>query len=64
MRTNIAGFNVKPECYDEIYNLLKNPIIIPSQTLDRRPFASAASASGIEANIDISLSNATNITVT
>ena len=63
MRTNIAGFNVKSECYDEIYNLLKNPIIIPSQTLDRRPFASAPSASGIEANADIALSNATNITV-
>ena len=27
MRTNIAGFNVKPECYDRIYNLLKQPII-------------------------------------
>ena len=63
MRTNIAGFNVKPECYDEIYNLLKVPMIVPSQTLDRRPFASAPSASGIEANIDIALNNATNITV-
>ena len=63
MRTNIAGFNLKPECHSQIYQLLKTPIIIPSQTLDRRIFASAAKANGIDANIDIALSNATNITV-
>ena len=63
MRTNIAGFNIKPECHSQIYQLLKTPIIIPSQTLDRRIFASAAKANGIDANIDIALSNATNITV-
>ena len=63
MRTNISGFNLKPECHSQIYQLLKTPIIIPSQTLDRRIFASAAKANGIDANIDIALSNATNITV-
>ena len=63
MRTNIAGFNLKPECHSQIYQLLKTPIIIPSQTLDRRIFASAATSNGIDANIDIALSNATNITV-
>ena len=63
MRTNIAGFNLKTECHRQIHQLLQTPIIIPSQTLDRRPFASAASANGIDANIDIALSNATNITV-
>ena len=63
MRTNIAGFNLKPECHSQIYQLLKTPIIIPSQTLDRRIFASAAKANGIDVNIDIALSNATNITV-
>ena len=63
MRTNIAGFNIKPECHSQIYQLLKTPIIIPSQTLDRRIFASAATSNGIDANIDIALSNATNITV-
>ena len=63
MRTNISGFNLKPECHSQIYQLLKTPIIIPSQTLDRRIFASAATSNGIDANIDIALSNATNITV-
>ena len=63
MRTNIAGFNLKPECHAQIHQLLQTPIIIPSQTLDRRPFASAATSNGIDANIDIALSNATNITV-
>ena len=63
MSTNIAGFNVKPDCYEQIYSLLKEPIIVPSQTLDRRQFPSAASSNGINANIDIALSNATNITV-
>ena len=63
MRTNISGFNLKPECHSQIYQLLKTPIIIPSQTLDRRIFASAATSNGIDANIDSALSNATNITV-
>ena len=63
MRTNIAGFNVKPECYDELYNLLKTPIIIPSQTLEKRLFPIAASSQGIDATTDIALNNVTNITV-
>ena len=28
MRTNIAGFNVKPECYDEIYNSLQATFLL------------------------------------
>ena len=63
MRTNIAGFDVKPETLESIKDLLREPMIIPSQTLDRRHFASAARANGIDATTDIALNNATNITV-
>ena len=64
MRTNIAGFNIKPDCLAGLRSYLShNAILIPSQTLDRRHFASAARATGIDATTDISLSNATNITI-
>ena len=63
MRSNIAGFELKPECLEGLRNFLRTPLIIPSQTLDRRHFASAARANGIDATTDISLNNATNITV-
>ena len=63
MRTNIAGFNVKPHVLEQLQGLLQQPIIIPSQTLDRRHFPNAAGANGIDTTTDISLNSATNITV-
>ena len=63
MRTNIAGFAVKPHVMDQLRQLLQRPIIIPSQTLDRRHFPNAAGANGIDTTTDISLNSATNITV-
>ncbi len=63
LRTNIAGFNVKPDVLEHIRDLLRTPILIPSQTLDRRHFAQAAKPNGIDATTDIALNNVTNITV-
>ena len=64
MRTNIAGFNIKPDCLAGLRSYLShNAILIPSQTHERRQFASAARSTGIDATTDISLSNATNITI-
>ncbi len=63
MRTNIAGFNAKPQVLEQLRSLLQVPIIIPSQTLDRRHFPNAAGANGIDTTTDISLNSATNITV-
>ncbi len=63
MRTNIAGFNVKPEVLESIRSLLQTPMIIPSQTLDRRHFAQTPRSTGIDTTTDIALNNATNITV-
>ena len=63
MRTNIAGFAVKPHVMEQLRQLLQTPIIIPSQTLDRRHFPNAAGANGIDTTTDISLNSATNITV-
>ncbi len=63
MRTNIAGFNVKPEVLSGIENTLRSPVLIPSQTLDRRHFAQTAKSTGIDTTTDIALNNASNITV-
>lgn len=63
MRTNIAGFAVKPQVMNQLKQLLQKPIIIPSQTLDRRHFPNAAGANGIDTTTDIALNSATNITV-
>ncbi len=63
MRTNIAGFNVKPDVLASIRELLQTPILIPSQTLDRRYFAGSAKPNGIDTTTDIALNNVTNITV-
>ncbi len=63
MRTNIAGFNVKPEVLNGIASLLQTPVLIPSQTLDRRHFAQSPRSTGLDTTTDIALNNATNITV-
>ncbi len=63
MRTNIAGFAVKPHVLDQLRQLLQTPIIIPSQTLDRRHFPNAAGPNGIDTTTDIALNSCTNITV-
>ena len=63
MRTNIAGFAVKPHVIEQLRQLLQRPIIIPSQTLDRRHFPNAAGANGVDTTTDIALNSVTNITV-
>ncbi len=63
MRTNIAGFAVKARVLEQLRQLLQKPVVIPSQTLDRRHFPNAAGANGIDTTTDISLNSATNITV-
>ena len=63
LRTNIAGFAVKTHVMDQLRQLLQTPIIIPSQTLDRRHFPNAAGPNGIDTTTDISLNSVTNITV-
>lgn len=63
IRTNIAGFNVKTDVLNAIKELLRSPILIPSQTLDRRYFAQTAKPNGVDTTTDIALNNVTNITV-
>ena len=63
-RTNCAGFGVKPEVMKGLYEILKNPIIIPSQELTREIFeGSAKGNSGLDVSKSIPLRNATNITL-
>ena len=64
MRTNIAGFNVKPEVLSSIHSLLsERPIIVPSQDLERRPYQQSALANGFDGTIDAVLQSTTSITV-
>ena len=63
MRTTIGGFGVKPHVMEQLRQLLQKPIIIPSQSLDRRHFPNAAGPNGIDTTTDIALNSVTNITV-
>ncbi len=63
MRTNIAGFAVKPHVMEQLTTLLQKPVIIPSQMLDRRHFPNAAGPNGLDTTTDIALNSVTNITV-
>ena len=64
LRTNIAGFDIKPEVGIKLHEYLSShTIMIPSQTFERRYFPTKASANGIDATTDLLLNNTTNITV-
>lgn len=63
MRTNIAAFNVKPGVLDSLRGLSSPPILIPSQTLDRRYLAGSARPNGIQTTTDIAVNHVTNITI-
>ena len=64
MRTNIAGFNVRPEVLESIHSLVSSsPIIVPSQDLERRPYQQSALANGFDGTIDAVLQSTTSITV-
>ncbi len=63
-RTNCAGFGVKPDVMEGLYETLKTPIIVPSQELTREIFeGSAKGNSGLDVSKSIPLRNATNITL-
>ena len=63
MRSDLAGFGLKPSCLEGLYRELQTPLYIPSQQLVREPFQGAAGDSGLEISKSIALTNATNITV-
>ena len=63
MRSDLAGFGLKPSCLEGLVRELQTPLYIPSQQLVREPFQGAASDSGLEISKSIALTNATNITV-
>ena len=63
MKSDLAGFGLKPHVLDGLYRELQTPLFIPSQQLVREPFQGAASESGLEVSKSIALNNATNITV-
>lgn len=62
-RTNCAGFGVKPNVIEGLYETLKTPIIVPAQELTREIFEGTAKAEGLDVSKSIPLRNATNITL-
>ncbi len=62
-RTNCAGFGVKQEVVIGLMEILKEPIIIPSQELTREIFEGSATSKGLDVSKSIPLRNATNITM-
>ena len=62
--TNCAGFGIKEEVNNALFQLLNEPIIIPSQELTRYQFENTASSSGFTSlSKSVPLRNATNITM-
>ncbi len=63
LQTTINGSRNKPETQSALRQRLEKDHYIPSQVMDRRHFTHYPTASGINANTDIALSNVTNITI-
>ena len=55
MKSDLAGFGLKPHVLDGLYRELQTPLYIPSQQLVREPFQGAASESGLEVSKSIAL---------
>lgn len=63
-RTNCTGFCVKLDVMEGFYEILKTPIIIPSQELTGEIFeGSTKRNSGLDISKSIPLRNSTNITL-
>ena len=63
MKSDLAGFGVKPDCLNGLIRELNTPLLIPSQQLVREGFQGLATDAGLDVSKSIALSNATNITV-
>ena len=63
MRSDLAGFGIKPDCLAGLQRELQTPLLIPSQQLVREAFQGNVSPAGIDVSKSITLNNATNITV-
>ena len=69
LRSNIAGFMVKEDVKNQIFNFLAdraasgNPVILPSQSLERRPYQQRPLANGFDGTLDVVLSSTTSISV-
>ncbi len=63
LKTNCAGFGVKPDVIQALMESLNEPIIIPAQELTRHQFEGHAAYDSIVLSKTVPLRNATNITM-
>lgn len=57
-QTNLAGFGLKTDVHNALFNLLRTPIMVPAQELTREHFEGSASANGLNVTRSIALHNA------